>query len=192
MDEQRIEEIRREIVEYSDWLDEIREEHLLEAENIRKIYQEIHGHFANYIRVVSGIGYAGIFTIWAFTRESLNESASMIVALLISASLLIFVLWEVFSMIVNQILFISISKRKLAEIEALDEKTHDIAVEKTKSLRRKLAKWQSRINFLWIFVLIFTILTALSAAGFLTFNFAANAIGWDQFPRYLGYCGSCI
>lgn len=49
-----------------------------------------------YLNVVFGIGYAGFFATWGFTKDALTYSTKLGSALLICVSLLSFILFEVY------------------------------------------------------------------------------------------------
>jgi hypothetical protein len=51
-----------------------------------------------YMNVILGAGYAGFFATWSFTKDALTYSTKMGSALLICASLLSFIIFEVLKM----------------------------------------------------------------------------------------------
>ena len=67
---------------------------VLEAQ--KELLTHAYGNSMAYMNVVFGIGYAGFFATWGFTKDALTYETMLWSALLICASLLSFILFEVY------------------------------------------------------------------------------------------------
>lgn len=192
MDESDVEKYKREVEALGEWLDEKFERNEEQINQYKEVVRDSFGQAAGYARVITGLGYAGIFTLWGFTKEHINETATFLVAILMSVSLVVFVAWEIYRMI-SEAFILKWTGALIVKSLAASE-PDDIA--RVAKLGREANAWSqrymSRIFAVWLVVLLVAVGTASAAVLILIYNFLANAVGWSEFPRYIGYCGTCI
>ena len=127
-----------------------------------------YSHAQAYTTVVVFGAYAGLFTMWGFTREHLDQTITFTVGLLIGISLLAFVSHEIFSMIIRS--------REFFKMRGLfvQELTPAIFLAK----RKKIAK-EANIFVQWIVIPVWLVAlsisagTGIAAAIFLLYAFAS-------------------
>jgi len=115
-----------------------------------------------YTNLILGAGYAGFFATWTFTRDRLTDRQTLWSALLVSLSLISFVLFEVYKTFF-------VSRTLLALSRAVQNPTEVV---------RRLAEWQqiveaSQIRFgrIWAYTFPFTLFTGLAGIGILVYAF---------------------
>ena len=118
-----------------------------------------------YSQIISGIGYAGIFAGWSFTKPFLSREEIFWSAFLASLSIMSFVLFEVFTSFVT-------SRSLLGMAKALEDKSRFLSVmeaneRKEKKLRLLYAK-------AWFVIWPFSFVTGVAAAGILIGAFAGH------------------
>lgn len=125
------------------------------------------GHAQTYTTVVIFGGYAGLFGIWSFTRDSLSTNVNFWVGLLIAISMLTFVSFEIFKMIMHT--RESIKVRNLF-IDALSPEQflakHQVLVKESNLTSQKV------VIPVWVVALIISTTTGIGAALILIFCFA--------------------
>jgi hypothetical protein len=72
-----------------------------EVETRIKILTASYDKAISYTNLIIFAGYAGVFTLWNFTREFLHEKVIILSAALIGVSLFVFCAWEVWKMIAS-------------------------------------------------------------------------------------------
>lgn len=121
-----------------------------------------------YGQVVSGIGYAGIFASWTFTKPFLTKGEVFWSALLAAISIMAFVLFEVFSAFMTSRAILGLAKsveKKAGFLEAVQNLEND-----EKRLKIVYAKIWS-----WVWVLSFS--TGIASACILLGAFVGHLIG---------------
>lgn len=142
---------------------------------IVEVQSSAFNHAQTYTTVVIFGGYAGLFTIWSFTAEHLSQTVSFTVALLIGVSLLTFVLFEIFRMV--------IVAQDMMELRGLI--LRPLPPDELFAQRERLAKAQNRrmvriVLPTWVGALVVTVITAIGAAAVMLFNFASGL--WPSAP----------
>lgn len=119
-------------------------------------------------------GYAGIFGLWSLSKDTLTKTTIDVVALLIGASLIIYVTWEIYGMIMRAnsgFRFQKLIGKQPAEFFKL---AVDYDAE-----QRKIG---ARVAVHWRFAVIPSIVLAYIGALILIYNFAANLLGLHEWP----------
>lgn len=129
-----------------------------------------------YTNVIILAGYAGGFTIWTYIKASLPLRANLVVALGLGISLVLFISFEIFGMIMRTRSFLQV--RKVINVESTPEQffANLKAAQKVEVAR---LGW---IMPLWAVVLTICVTSALSAMGVLFYNAVALLIGWRPWP----------
>ncbi|MBO1024099.1 hypothetical protein IPU75_05180 [Ochrobactrum sp. SD129] len=108
-------------------IDEYRSELAL---NIRNINEET----SRYVNIVSVIGYAGYFSTWGLTKDMLGEESTAFVGLCGILSVGLFVLWEMFNVMIRLKTVNSLGSifREGVSIEHFNELAEDLKLEETR------------------------------------------------------------
>jgi len=133
---------------------------------------------AAYTSLIVVAGYAGMFSIWAFVSEFLSRAATIAVALLLALSLVVFVCYEIYKMILGATQMMGLSKlvnppRSNVELLA-DFQTYEMERKRKSSTPRQIA--------IWVVSLSICVLSALAAVALLFYNLLASVIGWPAWP----------
>jgi hypothetical protein len=128
----------------------------------RQIITHVYQAASSYSNLIIFAGYAGIFAVWQFTRSFLTKEIILLVALLVSISLILFTGYEVYKMISQAFFF-----RKL-----------DRAIRQNIPEPERISAWQQawndyaqRESRIWLFFLVPTLLTGFGAGGLLIYAF---------------------
>ena len=153
----------------------------VQAEKVRDLLVHIHTRVferaAAYTNLVMFGGYAAAFAVWNFTRSHLTYRSEIVIALLLTVSLMAFVFFEVFKMAVGTgalsrqraLLAKSLPAAEfLAELKALE--THE--------------SWlvSQRLMPIWKVALFVSVSTALGVVALLLWNFIAILLGMHRWP----------
>lgn len=125
------------------------------------------GEIAQTYTVVVIFGaYAGLFTIWAYTKEHMGINTTYWVAALLGSSMMVFVAFEVFKIAANGQFMLKISalvktEHTPAEFFALHQKL----------VKDQLAFQQMVLVPIWLAALFITVVTGFGAAAILMGEF---------------------
>jgi hypothetical protein len=130
-----------------------------------------------YTNVIILAGYAGAFTIWTYIKANLPLRAHLVVALGLGFSLLLFILFEIFGMIMRT--------RSLLRVRRVisDESTPEQFFANLKVAQKAEAAQFGWVMPLWAVVLTVCVTSALFAISVLFYNAFALLIGWQPWPR---------
>lgn len=115
-----------------------------------------------YNAIVLGVGYAGFFGLWSMVSHQGHEYPKLhaLAALLIAASLTLFVLWEVYSMFINT-----------------------VTLSRPRSLSPEPRRWLRGVHFCydglekaWMPTFVVTLVTGLAGIGCLSWILIANVL----------------
>jgi hypothetical protein len=152
-----------------------------QQDKLQKFLLEVHTKIFEkaqaYVNVITIAGYAGAFAIWSAIRPSLPLKANITVALSLGVSLVAFVLWEVFGMVVRASNF-----QKMRPL-LLEQIAPEKFFEKLKKLQEAEARANVRLTRIWSVVLFFCLVTALFAIGILFYNFFAILVKLPLWPQ---------
>jgi hypothetical protein len=151
-----------------------------QADKVRKYLVELNSKMFEkaqaYLNVVILAGYAGGFATWSATRANLPPNANVAIALALASSLLVFVLWEVFGMILRSRSF---NRMRPLLTKAKSAKEFLAAVT---SIEEQQAKDAIALTWAWGIVLSICVSLALCAFGLLFYNYLAFLLNWRFWP----------
>lgn len=125
---------------------------------------------SNYTNVIMVVGYAAIFTLWTQTKEQLTVGTSFWVAIFLCASVLAFIAWEVFGMVMRSVVNIRMA-RVVADVSEYTQRLRE-AVAKQQEFGRKMYKpW----------VVTVSVAAGCGLAAFLIMLVAMMHGAWVQF-----------
>jgi hypothetical protein len=119
-------------------------------------------------------GYAGIFGIWSLTKDTLTKNTINVVAILIGISLILYVSWEIYGMILranSSLRFQKLIGKQPAEFFKL---ASDYEADQRSIGARAAVHWRIAV--------IPSIVLGYVGALILIYNFAATLIGLRQWP----------
>ncbi len=134
-----------------------------DLEGLTKIIESLYDRAGTYTKVVLGIGYAALFSVWSGTKNDLTAFQRLFSAFLATFSLFSFVVYEVVQMVA---------------IGKLNFKLGELHERYPTDLRRVLTEFaplelkvKRRYRFWWIVALYLTIPTGIGAAAVLMWAF---------------------
>jgi membrane-anchored glycerophosphoryl diester phosphodiesterase (GDPDase) len=145
-----------------------REAHEARKAETISILSALYDRAASYTNLILAAGYAGFFTVWTTMKDTLSQTESLIAALSVTFSLLVFVFWEVGVMLC--------AAKDLGAIQ----QALDAPQEKFEKLIQQAKISQERrsvsVRRLWFVILLATIVPGLIGAGVLIYSFIRQLI----------------
>ncbi len=129
---------------------------------------------ANYNNIVITFGYAGFFAIWNFVSDRMHGWDTLVIALLLGSSLLVFIFWTLTVSFHNSVAMRKLTGVYLAEFENTENKV--AAIVKAES---EINLSLMRLQRLWLYVFIFTVATGFSAGLALIVVMFCRVLGID-------------
>jgi hypothetical protein len=123
----------------------------------KEILAYVYEKASSYTNLVMIGGYAAMFAIWQLMKSHLSNGQELLVAILVTSSMILFVGFEVFKMISHALFF-----RKLNKIISSSIPDHE-RIQGWQIAWKNYSATESRI---WVYFLIPTVITGF-AAGFL-------------------------
>lgn len=149
----------------------------LVKELLLEVQSAAYGHATSYTTIVVFGGYASLFTIWTYTKDYLSKETTYRVAIMLGSSVLLFVLFEIFKMVI-----VSYEMMKVRAL-LVNQFPPAVLLAKRAALARNSKLFVQRIVVpTWIIVLIVTIITGFGAAFLLLGAFAS----YLAFPAEIG------
>lgn len=149
-----------------------------DAERIRNILIDVQtkvfDRAAAYTNLIMFGGYAGGFAIWNFTRDHLTERSEIWAALLLTISLMTFIFFEVFKMIISS--KASFKKQALLTKAMPPEQFFKALQDFEDQNNKKIVTW---IIPIWIGSLVIAVPSALGAVGILLWSFVTILLGGE-------------
>ena len=127
-----------------------------------------------YSKTIIVLGYAGLFAIWGFVKDHLSHRAIVLTAMLVGFSLMIYIAWEVASMIQRTMLQHRFNQAIKAH-PADQAKAITDFVEESRNA-------QLRANRVWQVILVLTVGPGFAGALILLYNVFADLTGLPQLP----------
>ena len=130
-----------------------------------------------YVNLLIVAGYAGAFAIWGFTNEDMTSRGRAAIALFLTVSLALYVIWEVYLMLFitkytfrqRDVLVKSLPPKEfLAAINELQQQSDH------ETVKNLIPLW--RIAFALI------VASALIAFALLAYSFLSTLLAWPQWP----------
>ncbi|WP_411904169.1 hypothetical protein [Methylorubrum thiocyanatum] len=129
-----------------------------------------------YSNVILVAGYAGIFTIWSFTKSQLPDRAMIAIALSLLISLAAFVVFEIVKMLLTTRAVVAPLRVFRGPATAAEK------MEAVKQIDSASAKIMAAFWYYWAATMIVSVLGALIALSLLTYNFVAVLLRWPGWP----------
>ena len=127
-----------------------------------------------YSKTIIVLGYAGLFALWGFVKDHLSHRAIVATAMLVGFSLIVYIAWEVGSMVQRTLLH----KRFNQTINA---RPADQAKAITDYLGQTRAA-EIRGTSIWLVVLVLTVVPGFAGALILLLNVFADLTGLPPWP----------
>lgn len=149
-----------------------------DADRVKAVLLEMQtaafGHARTYTTVVIFGGYAGLFAIWNFVRDDISARTSHLVGLLIGISLLTFVSFEIFGMIIRSIEFFKVRNMLVKELPPAK-----FLAERERLTKESNFLVQKVVIPVWVIALVISVVTGIGAAIILLFTFSnALSVSW--------------
>lgn len=138
---------------------------------LTRIISHSYDRAAAYTNLIILAGYAGMFTLWSFTKDYLNETIEIFIALMVGASLFIFCAWEVYKMIYSSRL---IKKQAELVMEPLAPKEFQ---QRSEAITLSVNRDNIKLHNQWLFVLTVTIILGFGGASILMGYFVIKLLG---------------
>lgn len=137
------------------------------AEEQKKFFIDFSSHAFDramaYTNIIILAGYAGIFTIWNYTKDNIPENSEIVIAILLLASIGIFIGFEIYKMISNSILVM-----KIGEF-IKDDMTPEQIQNGIKNFKNQSNREKIRMSLVWPTILVLSIGTGYGAGFMLIF-----------------------
>ncbi|QBK30549.1 hypothetical protein [Roseitalea porphyridii] len=140
----------------------------------------------NYYTLLTSVGYAGFFAVWAFSRSYLPENAQIATGLLIAISILTFITYEIFQIVYLQYAAAQhVKKLANRDIPTDFSRIHEY-IDQTKMMtlayQRNVRTASIGLISVWLIFFPVSLLSGFSAGIILIYNFSAHLLGWSYFP----------
>jgi hypothetical protein len=147
-----------------------------QKDRIVEIQSKLFDKASAYTNLILIGGYAGSFTIWSATKAQLTPRANITTALLLGASLTVFILFEVYKMTHN-----ALHIRRVAAALATATSSKDF-LDKARSIDKLSHESNLLFTRIWAVCLVASLVTALPAIFLLLYNFFAFLVGLPILP----------
>ncbi len=121
---------------------------------------------STYTKLIMGLGYGGFFVVWSGTKAHLSPKLLVASALLVTVSLVLYIIFEVCHTLIRSSLSIELTNtmnKPGAEV------SDAFQTSRTKELRLN-----TRLGTIWKIVFPVSVLTGLAGAGILIYAFVAS------------------
>jgi hypothetical protein len=160
----RLEDHARHLRDLRRFENEVSMDRQLQAQ--QELNDKLQGHLQSYANLIIGLGYAGFFALWNMVEKSIPAPAHALAGLLIGASLIVFVGYEV-----ARTIWTSVCLRRQAKVlrgaSGRAVPTIGELVDMHEDLERRARKP-------WLAVVVVTIITAGAAAGIVIWHLSAQ------------------
>ena len=129
---------------------------------LKEILTHAYSKATAYANVVIIAGYAAFFTLWSSMKDKLPDTAMFTTAILMSLSVILFILFEVYKMIASSFYF-----RRLSKLFEQNKDAQFVITEFQEDGR----KFDLQMSRIWVFVFVPTLVLGLSAASILVYHF---------------------
>ncbi|MGO4722995.1 MULTISPECIES: hypothetical protein [unclassified Inquilinus] len=124
---------------------------------------------ANYLNIVMAVGYAGFFAIWSLTKQYMCKTEMLLSGTLMAASLILFVLYEVFKVAMGSITAVSAYK-------SADSNDPAKLISYLKNSEENKRKWGVANSWIWFVSFGISIVTAFGAIGIILSAFIRSLL----------------
>ena len=139
------------------------------AGNLRELADSQSAMFdkaSTYTKLIMGLGYGGFFVVWSGTKTHLSPKLLVISALLVTVSLVLYIIFEVCQMAVLSYLSIEFTN-------TVNKPSAEVS-DALQTYRTKAMRLNTRLGSIWKFMFPVSVLTGLAGAGILIYAFVAS------------------
>ena len=122
-----------------------------------------------YTKLIMGLGYGGFFVAWSGTRPHLSPKLLVSSALLVTMSLVLYIVFEICQAMIGSYLSIEFAK-------TVDKPGADV-FEALRTYKTKASRLTTPLLTMWKVVFPVSVLTGLAGAGTLIYAFVASLVG---------------
>ena len=140
--------------------------HDSDADKLAKVITTGYEKAHSYSRVLVGLGYAALLTVWSGTRQVMSQRRMLASALLALVSILAYIFFEIFQMVFNAWTAWRFSRNAAAKGLQFALFEHE----------KTALQWQPRIYMAWLVALLIALPTGLSSAGVLLYSFVCRLL----------------
>jgi hypothetical protein len=134
--------------------------------DLRDLQTALYDKASAYTKLIMGLGYGGFFLAWSGTRPYLSPRLLVASALLVTVSLVLYILFEVCQTMVGSYLSIEFAG-------AVNKPDGDVA-DALRTYKMKAARLTSPLLRIWKVVFPLSVLTGLAGAGILVYAFVGS------------------
>jgi len=143
-------------------------------EEIQKSNLQIFDRAQAYTNAMIVAGFAGVLTLWNFSRATLTERTTDTVALMLSISLICFVSNEIYAMLSNA--------SEAHKFNRLVDTTPQEFFKRWDEFQRRRRQVNKRHLSVWRITFFPTVFLAYGAGLLMVYNFIANLLGLPRWP----------
>ncbi len=133
-----------------------------------KMASVLYDKAAAYTNVVVVAGYVAFFTVWGNMKELLSAREMLLSALSVTCSLVVFVLWEIVSMIIHAITNLGLMRVVNAPAQEFEEKLQ--------AYQKAMERLHIRTIPVWYVILFLTVVPGLLGAAVLLRSFVRQVV----------------
>ena len=121
---------------------------------------------STYTKLIMGLGYGGFFVVWSGTKPHLSPKLLVISALLVTVSLVLYIIFEVCQTMVVSYLSIEFTN-------TVNKPSADVA-EALRIYKNKASRFTTPLLLMWKIVFPVSVLMGLAGIGILIYAFVAS------------------
>ncbi len=121
---------------------------------------------STYTKLIMGLGYGGFFVVWSGTKAHLSPKLLVISALLVTVSLVLYIVFEVCQMMIVSYLSIELTN-------TVNKPSAEVS-DALQTYRTKALRLNTRLGPIWKIVFPVSVLTGLGGAGILIYAFVTS------------------
>lgn len=161
--------------QYQQILEEKQRDETIEI--VVKVIAEAFDRSTAYANIIILAGYAGFFATWSFVKDYLTERSTIITALLMVLSVIVFVAWEMFKMILG-----AKDLNRLSHLVPTPPLSPEQFFKRLNRIQNVLQIRKVSLVRYWYVVLTTTVLAGFGAGFILVYNFIAKLTGLPLWP----------
>ena len=121
---------------------------------------------STYTKLIMGLGYGGFFVVWSGTKAHLSPKLLVISALLVTVSLVLYIIFEVCQTLITSYLSIEFTN-------TMNKPSADVS-DALRTYRTKALRLTTPLLLIWKIVFPVSVLTGLAGFGILIYAFIAS------------------
>jgi len=121
---------------------------------------------STYTKLIMGLGYGGFFVVWSGTKPHLSPKLLVVSALLVTVSLVLYIIFEVCQTLIMSYLSIEFTN-------TMNKPSAEVS-DALQTYRTKELRLNTRLGRIWKIVFPVSVLTGLAGFGILIYAFVAS------------------